>query len=113
MKCGAIALAQVQQADGRLKARPVVVLNRMPPFSDYLVCALSSQLHHEVSGFDDVVGADDGDFQASGLKVPSLIRLGLVATIPESAILGGLGLIFDVRLQRLRSRLARHIEAGR
>ena len=39
MSPGAIVLARVQQADGCLKIRPVVILNTMPPFSDFLVCA--------------------------------------------------------------------------
>ena len=73
--------------------------------------AISSKLQHECAGFDDVIAADDDDFRASGLKVASLVRLGLVATIPKSAVLGQLGVISEVRLQRLRSRLARHIEA--
>jgi hypothetical protein len=33
MRNGAIALARVQQADGRLKSRPVVVLQEMPPYA--------------------------------------------------------------------------------
>ena len=111
MNPGGIALAELQQADGRIKARPVVVLSVMPPFSDYMVCALSSKLHHECAGFDEVVAVDDDDFVTSGLKVASLIRLGMVATIPASAILGQLGSISEDRLRRLRSRLARHIEA--
>lgn len=39
MNSGDIALAELQQADGRLKARPVMVLTVMPPFSDYMVYA--------------------------------------------------------------------------
>lgn len=108
---GAIALARVQQADGRLKNRPVVILTTMPPFSDFVVCAVSSKLQHECPGFDDLVAAADDDFQASGLKVPSLIRLGVLATIPRSVVLGELGRISSARLQRLRSRLAREFEA--
>jgi len=111
MNPGDIALAELQQADGRLKARPVVVLSLMPPFSDYMVCALSSKLHRECADFDEVVAVGDDDFVTSGLKVTSLIRLGMIATIPASATLGQLGSISDDRLRRLRSRLARHIEA--
>ncbi len=109
MRPGAIALARIQQADGRLKTRPVLLLSQMPPYSDYLVCALSSKLHHECPGFDEVLAADDDDFKGSGLKIASLVRLGMVATIPQSVILGELGMISETRLQRLRSRLARHI----
>jgi mRNA interferase MazF len=75
MNCGGVVLAEVQQADGLLKPRPVVVLNKMPPFGDFLVCALSSRLQHECQGFDEVIDAEADDYSQSGLKVPSLIRI--------------------------------------
>ncbi len=111
MRIGAVVLANIQQADGLVKPRPVVVLQKMPPYSDGLVCAVSSQLRHESPGFDEIIKLGDVDFARSGLKTASLIRLGLVATIPRSAILGELGIISAVRLQRLQARLAAHIRA--
>lgn len=110
MRVGSVVLARVQQADGQLKARPAIILTTMPPFSDFLVCALSSKLKHECRGFDEVITADEEDFGSSGLKVASLIRLGMLATIPRSVILGKLGQISKTRLQRLRSRLAKQIQ---
>ena len=110
MKPGTVVLAQLQQSDGLLKTRPVVVLASMPPFGDLLVCAVSSKLQHECREFDDIVKPDDGDFRESGLKVVSLIRLGMVATIPATVVLGALGSISSDRLDRLRFRLARMIE---
>ena len=112
MKAGVVALAQIQQADGRMKPRPVVVLQEMPPYHDCLVCAVSSQLRHEYPGFDEIIHLADDDFTRSGLKVSSLIRLGLIATIPRTAILGELGSISTARVQRLRQRLAAHIQNG-
>ena len=109
MKSGAMALARIQQADGRMKPRPVVVLQEMPPYRDLLVCAVSSQLRHECPGFDEIISSSDDDFVTSGLKVSSLIRLGLIATIPRTAFLGELGTISTGRLQRLQRRLAAHI----
>jgi mRNA interferase MazF len=109
MKAGDVALARVQQADGQLKPRPVLILCQTPPFSDHLVCALSSKLRHEFPGFDEIIGQQDADFSASGLKVPSLIRLGMLATLPESAMLGRLGMVSNKRLARLKSRLANHL----
>lgn len=111
MKAGAVALAQIQQADGRMKPRPVVMLQEMPPYEDLLVCAVSSQLRHECPGFDEIISTGDDDFKTSGLKVSSLIRLGLIATIPRTAILGELGAISKVRLEGLRLRLAAHIRS--
>ncbi|MDZ4815718.1 MAG: type II toxin-antitoxin system PemK/MazF family toxin [Verrucomicrobiota bacterium] len=109
MKPGSIGLAHIQQSDGRFKQRPVVVLQEMPPFSDFLICAISSQLRHQSPEFDEVINNTDSDFATSGLKVTSLIRLGLLATLPRTALLGELGTISEQRLARLRVQLARHI----
>jgi mRNA interferase MazF len=113
MNAGDVVLARVQQADGRLKLRPVVVLRKMPPYSDLLVCAVSSQLRHESPGFDDIIAAGDNDFSSSGLKTTSLIRLGLLATIPKAMVGGKIGEISGERMRKLGSRLARFIETGR
>jgi mRNA interferase MazF len=109
MNPGAVLLARVQQSDGQLKIRPVIVIALIPPYQDLLVCAVSSQTHHEVIGFDDPIPNTSPDFIQSGLKVSSLIRLGLIATIPSSVVVGSLGSISAMRLQNLQRRLADHI----
>ena len=38
MNEGDIALAPLPQANGQIKNRPVVLLRRLPPFGDFLVC---------------------------------------------------------------------------
>ena len=70
MKESDIALAPLPQADGRTKNRPVLLLRKMPPYEDYLVCGISTQLRQEVVGFDEIVSTADADFSASGLKAP-------------------------------------------
>ncbi|MEO8616233.1 MAG: transcriptional regulator [Luteolibacter sp.] len=94
-----------------MKPRPVLLLRQMPPFYDYLVCALSSKLHHECPGFDEVITFSDDEFPDSGSKVASLIRLGMRTTLSHSAILGKLGTVSEARLNRMRIRLARCIQA--
>ncbi len=76
MKEGDVALAPLPQADGQVKNRPAVVLRTMPPHGDLMVCGVSTQLHHEVAGFDEVVREDDADFTTSGLmlRIRSRIR---------------------------------------
>ncbi|MGE9266711.1 MAG: type II toxin-antitoxin system PemK/MazF family toxin [Verrucomicrobiales bacterium] len=110
MSPGWIILAAVQQSDGQLKRRPALVLKEMPPYGDLLICAISSQLRHEVTGFDELIRQSDPDFPESGLKVDSLIRLGLLATIPTSAVLGRLGNLSPVRHSTLLSRLAHELD---
>lgn len=88
---------------------PAVILAQMPPFNDLLISTVSSKVRHEVAGFDELVRITDRDFPTSGLKVESLIRLGLIATIPATAVMGELGSISPDRLTRLRRNISQHL----
>jgi mRNA interferase MazF len=109
MNEGDIALAPLLQADGQIKNRPVVLLRRLPPFGDFLVCGVSTQLHQRVQDFDEVLAAGDAEFSASGLKASSLIRLGFLAVQPEFALLGRIGSLSSARRLRLLANLCRHL----
>ena len=109
MKEGDVVLTPLPQADGQVKNRPAIILRAMPPYGDFLVCGVSMQLHHEVAGFDDPIRPDDADFAASGLKAASLIRLGFLAVLPATSLLGAIGSIETVRHVRLLERLSNHI----
>lgn len=109
MNEGDIALAPLPQADGQIKNRPVVLLRRLPPFGDFLVCGVSTQLHLRVAGFDETVAPGDKEFAASGLKAASLIRLGFLAVLPDSALLGRIGSLSSERRQGLLANLCRHL----
>ena len=110
---GDVALTTLPQADGRAKPRPVILLRQLPPFRDWLVCGVSTQLHHEAVGFDDVIEPSHSDFGGSGLKAPSLIRLGFLAVLPSEALLGMLGSISLDRRGRLLQRLGGFLQAAR
>jgi len=75
MKEGDILLTAIPQSDGNTKNRPALLLKFMPPFSDCLICGVSSQLHHGVVDFDEIIDFSHPNFQISGLKTPSVIRL--------------------------------------
>jgi mRNA interferase MazF len=109
MNEGDIALAPLPQADGQIKNRPVVLLRRLPPFGDLLVCGVSTQLHQRVAGFDEAIAPGDKEFAASGLKTASLIRLGFLAMLPEPTLLGKIGSLSSARHQRLLANLCRHL----
>jgi mRNA interferase MazF len=111
MTAGDVALTPLPQADGRTKPRPVILLRQMPPFGDWLVCGVSTQLHQEVVGFDETITPAHLDFRGSGLKAPSLIRLGFLVVLPAGHLLGVLGSISSARHRRLLQRLGTFLQS--
>jgi mRNA interferase MazF len=109
MKEGDVILTPVPQADGRIKNRPAIVLREMPPFRDLLVCGVSSQLHHYVRNFDEIISPADRDFASSGLLSESLIRLGFLALLPRKNIAGSIGAISPERHKRLLKALSDYL----
>ncbi|MCB0085703.1 MAG: type II toxin-antitoxin system PemK/MazF family toxin, partial [Caldilineaceae bacterium] len=99
----------ISQVDGRTKQRPAVVLRAMPPFLDLLICGVSTQLHQEAKGFDEVIGPGDIDYGESGLVAKSLIRLGFLAVLPRNRIIGVIGSISAERHQRLLNNLSQYL----
>ena len=110
MKEGDVILALLTQTDGPGKYRPAVVLRRMPGFDDLLVCGVSTQLRQQVADFDEIIEPSHADFKTSGLKAPSLIRLGFLAVLPASHFLGTIGSISGRRHQRLLARLSGYLQ---
>ncbi len=109
MKEGNIVLTPVPQADGKIKNRPALFLKEMPPFGDALVCGISSQLHQQVSGFDEIIHKTDSDFSSSNLVGDSLFRLGFLAVVPRSNIIGSIGFISPERHKRLLQNLSNYL----
>jgi len=106
---GDVVLTPVPQADGTIKNRPAVFLREMPPFKDLLVCGISTQLRQEVKGFDELISPSDADFTSSGLVRDSLIRIGYLAVVPRSQILGTIGSISTERHRRLLKNLSAYL----
>lgn len=109
MKEGELVLIPLPQADASIKNRPALVLREMPPYNDLLVCGVSKQLHQEVKGFDEIIDSADADFPASGLKGPSLIRLGFLAVLPRKSVMGSIGAVSKQRHKRLLQRLSAYL----
>ena len=110
---GDVALTPLPQADGRTKPRPAILLRQMPPFGDWLVCGVSTQLHREVVGFDETIEPSHSDFRGSGLKALSLIRLGYLVVLPADRLLGVLGSISSERHASLLQRLGAFLQSER
>jgi len=109
MKEGDVVITPVPQADGERKNRPAIFLRDMPPYRDLLVCGISTQFHQYVADFDEVISATDVDFNSSGLRATSLIRLGFLAVLPSRRVLGSIGSISTERHKRLLSKLSNYL----
>jgi mRNA interferase MazF len=109
MNQGDVILTPVPQADGIIKNRPAIFLRELPPYRDALVCGVSTQLHQEVKGFDEIIQLSDPDFVSTGLRAPSLIRLGFLAVLPRDAVIGSIGAISSDRHRRLLKRLSDYL----
>ena len=109
MKEGDIILIPLPQADGRTKLRPALLLREMPAFKDFLVCGISTKLHHRIEHFDEIIAKEDSDFKQSGLIQPSLVRLGFLAIVPLNHIAGSIGNISSRRYQQLLQNLSHYL----
>jgi mRNA interferase MazF len=110
MKEGDIVKAALNQVDNKIKFRPVLLIKKMPPFGDWLVCGITSQLKNEVSNFDLKLNEDDSDFDETGLVQTSLIRLGFLAVIPENIIEGTIGKISENKFKEILNNLINHLK---
>ncbi|MBM3892531.1 MAG: type II toxin-antitoxin system PemK/MazF family toxin [Verrucomicrobia bacterium] len=96
---------QTDQSAGKL--RPAIVLRKLPgPHDDWLVCMVSAQLSQAIAGFDEVISPGSVDFQRSGLKTDSVIRVARLAVVQRGVLLGAVGEIGSDRLLRMKSKLA-------
>lgn len=77
---GAIFLKNIP-SDLTGKLRPVLALRKLPKFNDFLVCAITTQLHQIVENFDIIISENDEHFLHSGLQKTSLIRLGTLSRL--------------------------------
>ena len=73
---------------------------------------VSSQVRHNVPGFDEIVREDDVDFATSGLKVTSVIRVGRLAVVEADILVGAMGQISLERLRRIKRHLAEWLAEG-
>ncbi|MEM6911124.1 MAG: type II toxin-antitoxin system PemK/MazF family toxin [Verrucomicrobiota bacterium] len=108
---GDIVVAELPQADGNSKARPVLILRELPGFGDFLVCGISTQIRQAEEDFDVVLGEDDADFSSTGLKATSVVRLSFVSSIQLTRMRRHLGNVSSTTLETLQSNLAAHLMA--
>jgi hypothetical protein len=103
MRAGSIVKVVLPQADGKLKARPGLVLKRLSPL-DVLVCGISSKTRRMQEGIDLMLHPDDAAFAETGLRFAG-VRVGFIATIPLSSIEGVIGRVPEAMLEEALAHL--------
>ena len=111
---GQIVLFKFPQTDlpsGKL--RPALVIRKLPGrFDDWLICMISSQLAQLLEDFDVIVCGNDADFETSGLKTDSVIRISRLAVVSSAILLGSIGTISEDRLSLIRNRIVKWIQGA-
>lgn len=104
---GQVVLFRFPQTDQREgKLRPALVLRRLPGlYNDWLICMISSRLSQYIKNIDDKITLSDQDFQESGLKQSSVIRVSRLAVVDGGILIGKLGQIENARLVKLKKNL--------
>ena len=99
---------QTDLAEGKL--RLALLFGKLPgDFDDRLICMISSQIRHSIPQFDELIQEADSDFALSGLKSARVIRVGRLAVVQSTVLLGATGHISPERLQRIKTHLAEWI----
>ena len=107
-QAGQIVLFRFPQTDlEEGKLRPALLLGKLPgDYDDWLICMVSSQTRRFVAEFDEIIQEGDPDFTQSGLKVPSVIRIGRLAAVEGEILLGAIGQIARKRLGLIKEHLS-------
>ena len=113
MKFGDIFLIRFPQTDLKNgKLRPALVVALAPGrYGDVLIALISSRTYQAIPGFDEIIDSSDADFDSSGLKVSSVIRLARLATVSSSIINARLGSISNDRLMGIKQHLIHWLQS--
>lgn len=107
MKPGDVVLIRFPQTDLQAgKLRPALLIASVPGrLGDVLIALISSRTYHAIPDFDEIIDASDADYDNSGLKAPSVVRLARLATVSSSIIIARLGTISNDRLVGIKQHL--------
>lgn len=93
MEKGDIVRVSLQESDGTYRARPALLIRKILPYNDWLLCAISGSTHLFQEEFDVLITKEHPDFSSSRLKHQAIIRTGFLFTISEIHIEGKIGTI--------------------
>jgi len=107
VKRGTVVLAVLPFTDPTgLKRRPAVIVSpENRPEDDVVIAFLTSFKGDPLQPADLLIPADDPDFKRTGLKRPSVLRLGKLFTLQRGLLLGKLGELSPRLMQQVDVRL--------
>ncbi len=108
---GDVVLFRFPQTDLQAgKLRPALVIKRVPgEYEDWLICMISSKIYQYIGKLDKIITPGDSDFQDSGLKTESVIRISRLAVVEKEILLGKIGRISHERLRSIEEKLVKWI----
>lgn len=89
----------------KAKLRPALIL--LESKDDVVVCFISSKTNKTKSDIDILLSTSHIEFELSGLKTDSVIKLDKLATILKELIIGEIGIIGDELRKEINSKLSK------
>ena len=113
INAGHVSLIRFPLTDGNVgKFRPVLILKQLPGnYNDWLVCMVTTKTQQFIFNFDDTIDENDSDFELSGLKKSSIIRISRLAVVDGSILIGRIGSVSDIRLSKIYDRITTWIKS--
>lgn len=111
MQSGQVVLFRFPQTDLSVgKLRPALLISPLPgDYKDWLACMISTKTGQSIVGLDEIMNSHDTDFNQSGLKSESIIRVSRIAVVNENIFSGTIGHISLERIERIKQNLAKWI----
>ena len=105
-KQGAIVLIPFPFTDlTAVKVRPAIVLSKKVLDNDIIVCFISSKKPRRLAPADIFIKKTERDFEKTGLKVDSVVRVGKIATLDKKIVLGELGEVNTTTRKNINNKL--------
>jgi mRNA interferase MazF len=112
MEKGSIVLIGLPQSDGSYKTRPAVLLKKIAPYNDWLLCIISTKIQNQIKRVDILVDESHPDFRNTRLKTASLIRVAMIYTIPLHSIQGKIGSVSNNTYDTIISNFISYIQSA-
>lgn len=93
------------------KPRPALLIAKVPgKYDDWLISMFSTKIHQHIPGIDEIIQPISDDYNQSGLKTKSIIRVTRLAVVSGNIFLGPMGNISNERLKRIKNTLSSWIQ---